>query len=70
MSFDYSKLRGRIIEKYGSQKKFAEALSTTEKTVTFKMNGYTPFKQSEIIEWCTLLDIDIAEAHLFFLNQS
>lgn len=69
MSFDYKKLRGRIVEKYGTQRDFAVALGVTEKTVTYKMNGYTPFKQSEIVEWCKLLDIDLAEAHLFFLNQ-
>jgi hypothetical protein len=70
MSFDYSKLRGRIIEKYGTLRDFAEALDVSQKTVTFKMKGYSGFSQADIVRWCDLLDIPVTEASLYFLKQS
>lgn len=38
MAFDYSKLKGRIIEKYGTQAAFAKAMGTSQKN-TFLENG-------------------------------
>lgn len=39
MAFDYSKLRGRIIEKYGSQTAFVKSFGTSENTFSMKMNN-------------------------------
>ena len=39
MAFNYSKLRGRIIEKYGSQSDFAKAFGCSDRTLSLKMNG-------------------------------
>ncbi len=40
---DISKLRGEIAEKYGSQKRFAEAINWAECKVSYVMSGrYTP----------------------------
>ena len=41
MSFEYKKLRGRIIEKYGSLQRFAEELDISYVAVSKKMNGKT-----------------------------
>ena len=55
---DMRNLRGRIIQKYGSQGKFARALGNTEQTVTAKLNGRSQFSQDDIIKWCNALDIE------------
>lgn len=34
MAFDYSKLKGRIIEKYDSQSSFANAMEWSERTLS------------------------------------
>lgn len=48
MAFDYSKLRGRIVEKYGNQSEFAKAMEWSERTLSCKMNGKIPWKQTDI----------------------
>lgn len=67
MSFKYDKLRGRIVEKYGSLAKFAEKLEISYTAASNKMNGRAGFSQTDIVKWCELLDIDITDAPLFFL---
>jgi hypothetical protein len=66
IKFDYSKLRGRITEKCGSQKAFAKLLGIAECTLTSKLQGYTYFTQSEIIRAIKILDIRAEEAALYF----
>lgn len=64
MAFEYRKLKGRIIEKYGTQGKFAEILGLTETSVSRKMNMNTSFSTDDIIKWSELLEIpkeDIGE---------
>ncbi len=68
MSFEYDKLRGRIVEKYGSVSKFAEKLEISYTAISNKINGKAGFSQKDIVEWCKLLDIDIMDAPLFFLT--
>lgn len=57
MRYSYSKLRGRIIEKYGTQEKFARELGISKNSLSLKMNGKTSFSQEDVIKWCTLLNI-------------
>lgn len=68
MSFDYSKLRGRIIEKFGSQQKFAAKLGLSERSLSLKMMNKTAWKQTEIKLCCELLDIPVKEIHLYFFT--
>lgn len=58
MPYNYSRLLGRIVEKVGTQYKFAEAMGLSERTVSLKLNGKTDWKQSEIEKACDILDID------------
>ena len=67
--FDYSKLKGRITEKYGTQKAFSNLLGITEGTLTSKLLGYTYFTQQEIIRSIDLLDIDAADVTLYFFTH-
>ncbi|WP_258454766.1 DUF739 family protein [Aerococcus mictus] len=46
MEFDYRKLRGRIIEIYGSVKNFSKAMELSEPTMSMKLNGGLSFSQS------------------------
>lgn len=66
MPYTYDKLRGRIIEKYGSQAKFSEALGTSNITVSRKMSGNVGFSQKDMKKWGRLLDIDVSEFGEYF----
>lgn len=67
MAFNYSKLRGRIIEMYGSQRSFAKAMNVSERTLSLKMSGKRTWKQSEICLAVKLLGIsDDAIKDYFF----
>ena len=68
MEFDFSKLKGRIVEKYNSQAKFAEALGVVPLTVSRKMTNENPFTSKEIVKWCELLEIAISEIPLYFFS--
>lgn len=62
----YSKLRGRIRERYKSQAAFAEALGKSICSVNLKLNGKVDWSASEIRTTCELLDIQPAEIPQYF----
>ena len=66
MPYSYNRLRGRIIEVYGSQKKFAEVLNISENSLSLKMNAKTEFSQKDILQWSNLLKIDKSEYASYF----
>lgn len=68
MVYDYSKLEGRIKEKFGTQAKFAEAIELSERSLSLKLNSKRDFKQNEISKSCTLLDIAYAEIPAYFFT--
>ena len=65
---DYSKLRGRIVEKYGTLSNFAEALGTSLVIVSQKMNNKTDFSRADIVKWSNLLDISSTEYDAYFFD--
>lgn len=68
MAKTYPKLRGKIVEVYGNQRAFAEALDVSEQTVTAKLNGRFDFSQKDIIKWCDLLGIKTEELSDYFFD--
>lgn len=58
MAYQYSKLKGRIIEKYGTQGKFAEAIGLSENSTSKKLKGLFGLSQEDMEAWAKLLDID------------
>lgn len=62
----YDKLRGRIIEKFGSQKAFAAAMGMNVSTLSFKLNGKSEWTREEIEKACGLLDIALEKVHSYF----
>ena len=68
MSYDYSKLKGRIVEKCGNQSKFAENMELSERTISLKLNNITYWKQNEISKACKILDINETDIKQYFFN--
>ena len=67
--FDYSKLKGRIIEKCNSQKAFADRLGITQSTLTSKLRGYTGFSQEEIFLSADILEINLERINQYFFTR-
>ena len=68
MGYTYDKLRVIIIEKYGSQEKYADVLGISTNSLSKKMTGKTGFSQKDITIWADLLNIDKAEYGEYFFN--
>lgn len=68
MSFDYRKLKGRIVEKFGSQEKFASKLGCSTRTLSLKMNGKISWKQDEIIKAINMLELSENDIQEYFFN--
>ena len=66
MEFKYAKLRGRIKEKYGTERDFSEALGITHMSLSRKFNGKTQFSSNDIQEMSRLLEIPLEEAGQYF----
>lgn len=66
MSFNYSKLLGRIVEVFGTQGKFAEAMNLSERTISLKLNNKVGWKQEEMEQACAVLGIDRCEIPKYF----
>ena len=64
--YSYSKLKGRITEKYGTQAALAEALGISIVSVSKKLKGRTGFSQEDIEAWSALLDISKSEYPDYF----
>ena len=69
LSRDNLNLRGRIIQKYGSQGAFAKRLGKSEQTVTAKLNGRSQFTQEDILNWCNALDIIAEDVGEYFFAE-
>ena len=68
MEFNYSKLKGRIKEKYRTQENFAKAIGKTQTTTSFKINGKRLWNQEEIIKAIELLDLSKDDIVEYFFN--
>ena len=68
MAYDYSKLLGRIIEKFASRGSFATAMGLSERSMSLKLNNQVDFKQSEISKACELLEVDEADIPSYFFT--
>ena len=68
MPRDYSKLIGRIVEKFGTRAAFAEAMGLKYEALSRRLNNKADFKTEEYIRACELLDIPPKEIHLYFFT--
>lgn len=69
MEFDYSKLRGRIVEKFGSIEAFSSETSISNISVSKKLNNKVPISRADMIEWSNLLEIPVEEYGLFYCTE-
>ena len=68
MQYEYRKLIGRIIEKFGTRKNFAEAVGISENSMSLKLNGKTDFSRDDMARWGELLEIDVSEFGSYFFT--
>lgn len=62
----YTKLRGKIVEKFHTQAAFAEAMDMNKATLSGKLNNRSQWTADEITRACELLGIPLGEAHQYF----
>lgn len=61
-----SKIRGKIVEKFGSQREFSKAVGLTEQSITAKLSGKTDISQKDMLKWAEVLDIQTSEISDYF----
>lgn len=64
--YEYRKLRGLIVEKFGTQEKFALKLGVSSISVNRKLNCATGFSQKDIEEWSDALGISKEDYPAYF----
>lgn len=65
---DFSKLKGKIVEKYGTQQVFAEHINYRSSRVSNVLNNKAGLTKEEIITWCNALDIETRDIGVFFFD--
>jgi hypothetical protein len=70
VAFDFRKLEGRIVEKFGTRSNFAVAAGFTNSQLSARLNNKVFFDSDEIIRLCTpeLLDIPAVEIPVYFFT--
>lgn len=68
MTYNYSKLRGKIREVFNTQAEFARALELSKTSLSEKLNGKSAFTQPEIEKSIELLNIARKDIPLYFYN--
>ena len=68
--FDYRKLRGRIIEKYGTYAAFAADTGQKKSSLSTKLHNKARILPEEMIAWSApdKLDIPPEDIHAYFLT--
>lgn len=69
MPFDFSKLSGKIVEKYGTQYNFAKAMGLSEHSLSTKLNNKVPWKANEIAKAVELLGIKTSKIPDYFFDK-
>lgn len=68
MIYDYSKLNGKIIEVFGTRRKFAEKMNRSERTISLKLNNKIPWTQTEMQKAMEILSFQIEEIQEYFFT--
>lgn len=63
---DYSKLRGKIKEVFGTEGAFATYMSMNAATLSLKLNNKVDWTRKEIEKACLALGIPLGELHIYF----
>lgn len=69
LEFDYSRLKGRIVEKYGSQSNFAKEIPVSENQLSVYLTGKKRITTRLIDRMVVLLDIPEQDIGSYFFTQ-
>lgn len=69
MAFNYDKLKGKIVEIFGTQYRFAKAMGWSERTLSLKMNGSRAWKQTDICKALGLLGLTNKDISSYFFTR-
>lgn len=67
--FDYSKVRGKIREVFGTQESFAKSMGISSTTISDKLNNKTEWTQKEIDKAIELLNISKDQIPTYFFTE-
>ena len=70
MVFNYSKLKGRIVEKYGTQCNFADHYGITRQMMNNKMRGRNGISTKDIIKMSEMLEIPKEQIGDYFFTPT
>ena len=66
MLYDYSKLKGRIVEKCGTQRDFAKAMNLSYRSISLKLNNKVAWSQDDIQKAMEVLSFEPEEIQNYF----
>ncbi len=69
VAFDYSALRGRIVQYYGTIEKFADAIPMGRVTLYLKLQNKRPFTSDNIYKISKLLNMASEEINIYFFTE-
>ena len=69
MERDYRKLRGKIVDVYGTMSNFAKEMGYSERTISLKINGKVDFSQSDIVKMVSLLGLRDKDIPIYFFTN-
>lgn len=69
MTWDYSKLKGKIREKCGTQESFAKLIGIGRVSLSKRLNNQMEFSQEEMFRACKVLDIEETEIPSVFFKE-
>ena len=67
--FETSKLKGKIVEVFGSQRDFAKAVNKSQAFVSGVLNGKAYLEQRDIVLWASVLGISESEFGPYFFTR-
>ena len=70
MTKDFSRLSGKIVEKYGTQYNFAIAIGLSERSLSLKLNNRVGWRDEEIERAVQLLGLDINDIPAYFFTKA
>ena len=68
VTFDFSKLRGKIKEEFQSETNFSEKAKVSKSSLSAKLNNKAYFNPSEIVKFSGLLNIPDEEVKTYFFT--
>lgn len=66
MAFCYDKLRGKIVEKFKTIERFAEAMGRSSATISAKLNNKSEWTQDEVILAVRILELSYDDIPAYF----